>query len=78
MATDTTTITLHGVELEVDFSYTPASRGHRNSFGAPEEPEEPEEVEIEEIRHEGCEIMCFFADNEIARVREAVLESRGE
>ena len=78
MASDTITVLVHGVMLEVDFDYSPAHRGYRNSFGAPEEPDEPEEVEIEEIRHEGCEIMCFFSDEEIAKVREAVLEERSD
>lgn len=69
----TTSITLFGIELEVDFSYTPASRGYRNSFGAPEEPDEPEEIDIEEVYHKGEEILCLMDDNAISKCRELVL-----
>ncbi len=68
--TETATVTVHGVELEVDFSYTPAEEATLDYPGC------YEEIDIEEIRHEGAEIMCFFDDNSIARVRDAVLESR--
>ena len=37
------------VELECDVDITPASRGHRDSFGCPESPDEPSEAEIRSI-----------------------------
>jgi len=44
----TTDIVFLGRDITVDFHYYPATRGYRNSYGAPEEPDEPAEVEVEE------------------------------
>lgn len=73
---DTSTVTIDGVPLEVEFTYTPAERGPRNSFGAPEGPDYNAEVDIEEIRLEGWEILSLMADDKIAKVRDKIL--RGE
>jgi len=72
MKSDTTEVTVNGVVLEVDFTYTPAERQTLEHPGC------CEDVDIEEIRHHGEEIMCFFDDASIARVRTAILEKRGE
>jgi hypothetical protein len=76
--TATTEITLHGLALEVKFSYTPPQKGYRNRFGAPEEPDYPEEIEIIEIYHHGEEILCIMDDISISKARQLVLAQKGE
>lgn len=49
MPTHTTTIERE-VAITVDYDYIPESRGHRDSYGAPEEPDEPPSIEINEVR----------------------------
>lgn len=37
------------VEVEIELCYFPASRGHRDKYGAPEEPDEPASFEVETV-----------------------------
>lgn len=37
------------VKVEVTYTYTPASRGYRNSLGVPEEPDEDEDLDIKTV-----------------------------
>ena len=51
MSTHTTQITIDDIKVDVEVEYTayPASRGHRDKHGAPEEPDEPATIEIESV-----------------------------
>lgn len=69
----TTSITLFGIELEVDFSYTPPELGTRNSMGVPETPDFPAEIDIIEVYHKGEEILCLMDYNAISKCRDLVL-----
>ena len=71
-------VTVRGVPLEVEFEGTRAEKGHRNSFGAPEEPDYPEEVDIVEVYCEGWEILCFMDDSTISEIRRLILAQKGE
>jgi predicted CoA-binding protein len=76
--TDTAEITLHGLKLEVEFSYEPAERGITDSKGAPETPSFGEEIDIVEIYHHGEEVLCIMDDNSISKARDLVLAQKGE
>jgi hypothetical protein len=74
----TCTVTLHGLRLEVEYTASGPSKGHRDSLGVPEEPDYPAEVDIEEVRHEGAEILCIMDDAAISKVRREIIEGRAE
>jgi hypothetical protein len=78
-----TTITIerevdgHFVEMEVicRLEYTPASRGHRDKYGAPEEPDEPESLDFYDARlADGAEIE--LADSEEDSAIQQAFEER--
>jgi hypothetical protein len=46
MSATFTAVITREIEIEVEYEYSKATRGARDSFGAPEEPDEPESVEI--------------------------------
>ncbi len=45
----TATITLYGIELEVEFTYHKGCRGLRDKYGAPLEPDEEASIELESV-----------------------------
>ena len=49
-------LSYNGIELDVNFSYYPPSRGHRDKWGAPEEPDEDASIEISNIIYEGKDV----------------------
>jgi hypothetical protein len=74
----TCTVTIHGLRLEVEYTASGPSKGHRDSFGVPEEPDFDAEVEIEEVRHAGEEILCVLDDGIIRRIEREIREGRAE
>lgn len=69
----TETIELYGIALEVDFDYTPPERGTRDSMGVPETPDFLAEIDIIQIFHRGEDIMALFGEKEINEARDKVL-----
>jgi len=45
-----TTILLDGIELEVEYIYTPPARGSRDSLGEPLEPDDIEDFEVISVK----------------------------
>ena len=45
----TATITLYGIELEVEFTYHKGCRGLRDKYGAPLEPDEEASIELASV-----------------------------
>ena len=76
------TITLDGIDFEVDYTYIPPYRGARDSLngvrgaGAPLEPDEDEDVEINYVFCFGEDFTDFLSDDTIDRLIEAILEKR--
>jgi hypothetical protein len=57
--------------VQVEYEYIPASRGHRDSYGCPEEPDEPESVEISSVKVQGNEVeVC---DKDLEKLSEEIL-----
>lgn len=69
----TATIELYGIELEVDFEYIAPERGTRDSMGVPETPDLLAEIDIIQIFHKGEDIMALFGEKEINEARDKVL-----
>ena len=82
MKQESTTITLDGIEFEVDYTYYPPYRGARDSLngvagaGAPLEPDEDESIEIEYVRCFGEDFTDFLSTDTFNRLEEAILEKR--
>lgn len=76
------TITLDGIDFEVDYTYTPPYRGARDSLngirgaGAPLEPDEDESIEIDEVHIGDVELSYFLSKETIHRLENATLEGR--
>jgi hypothetical protein len=49
-------INFKGTELDVEFSYSPASKGSVDSFGAPLEPDYPAEIDVTNVKLSGMDI----------------------
>jgi hypothetical protein len=67
--------TLHGLTLDgldVEYTYVPESRGHRDRYGAPEEPDEPAHVEINSVKYNGHEIHDILSDDDIETLTEKI------
>lgn len=73
----TATVKIRGVPLEVEYDYSPPSKGSRNSMGVPEEPDYPAEFDINEVTLGGYEIMCLMSDEAITWARDAILKGEG-
>ena len=82
MKQESTTITLDGIEFEVDYTYSPPYREARDSLngiagaGAPLEPDEDESIEISYVFHADEDIYCFLSVETLHRIENAVLEGR--
>lgn len=76
MTNATAEVTVHGVPLEVEFTYIGPSRGYRNSMGVPEEPDCPAEVEVREVRLNGWEITPMLDDAAFGKIRDEILRLR--
>jgi hypothetical protein len=82
MKQESTTITLDGIEFDVDYTYSPPYRGARDSLngvrgaGPPLEPDEDEEVEINYVFHAGEDIYDFLSEETFRRIEEAIFEKR--
>jgi len=78
--TMTTTLIIErdGTELEAEchFVYHKASRGHRDSMGAPEEPDSPADVEF--IRATMGVREYELTDEEIRRAKEKALDEMAD
>ena len=76
------TITLDGIDFDVDYTYTPPYRGARDSLngvrgaGPPLEPDEDESIEIDKVYIEDVELTDFLSIETIHRLENAVLEGR--
>lgn len=76
------TITLDGIDFEVDYTYIPPYRGARDSLngvrgaGAPLEPDEDEAVEINYVFCFGEDFTDFLSDLTFDRFIEAILKER--
>jgi hypothetical protein len=64
------------IELEctIDYTISPASRGHRDSYGAPLEPDEPEEIEINSVEINGQDILGYLSGKQITELIKACFE----
>jgi hypothetical protein len=76
--TNTCTVKIHGLALEVKYSAVGPSKGHRNTMGVPEEPDYDAEVDIAEVCHNGEEILCIMDDAAIRRIEREIREGRAE
>jgi len=76
--TFTTEIEVEGeeIDIEVEFDYFPAMRGHRDKYGCPEEPDDPEELEITKVIY--VETGFEFQSNEYDRFLEKIEEKAWE
>jgi Mg2+ and Co2+ transporter CorA len=62
--------------LTINYHYSPAYRGYRNSLYVPEEPDEPDTVSIYEIIDEyGCPLV--LSDETIEQIEEHILKHHG-
>ena len=50
-----TSVTVHGLDLLVDYYHYPARNGARDSFGAPIEPDEPGSIDLIRVETFGGE-----------------------
>jgi len=61
----TATVTREGVEIEVDYTYYPASHGAREKgSGVQLEPDEPATVEINEMTIQAIDVTALLVDYE--------------
>ena len=65
-----TTITLEGIEFDVDFNYTPEEKPVYRDSNGEGHPGSPSEVEILSIEHKGTDFTNFLVDDhkEIERI----------
>lgn len=64
-------------EFEVDFDYTPPSKGSRDSYGVQLEPDEPYHLELTSVEFQGAELVGLLTDEAedlCDKIEEAVLE----
>ena len=85
MSATFTAVITREIEIEVEYEYSKATRGARDSFGAPEEPDEPESVEIIgatsdgkpfELTDEEKKMLEDEALSEICSARESAAEAK--
>lgn len=57
MKTDSETVVVRGVEMEVEFDYSPPCRGSRDKYGVPLEPDEPESLGLTAVVVGGIDII---------------------
>jgi len=59
-------MTIHfcGMDLDVEFDYTPYCKGSRGPHGEPLEPDDDEDIEITEIKHKDVDVteLMDYAD----------------
>ena len=68
-------ITLHGIEMEVHYDYTPASKG-RTVDGLKIEPDEEEFALIEQVFVNGADIYEMLSDKALELIEEKIWEER--
>lgn len=67
-----------GIEMEVEYEYTRACRGARDSYGVPLEPEEPEDVEIETVSIGGEDVTAILRDEVFPEIVDAITKELEE
>ena len=67
--------TFHEIEIEVEYSYYGACRGHRDKYGAPEEPDEPAHIEIEFVVQKGSKVPINLTDEELDKLEQEIMEN---
>ena len=73
--TRTMTTEIHGLEVTVEYLYTPAIRGKRERYGVQLEPDEPANIEIESVKDtHGEELIDLLAN----RILEQLVEEAWE
>lgn len=65
------------LELVVEYTCHPESRGRRDSLGVPEEPDEPAWIEIDAIEG-GTDITFELTDDEIEALQTCIAERVNE
>lgn len=65
-------INIKGKEYDVDFHYSRAIFGQRDSFGAPETPDEPEEIEVLSVMRNGMDAMDFLGYDDYRELRKQI------
>ena len=67
------------VKVEVTYTYTPASRGYRNSLGVPEEPDEDEDLDIETVIDEnGNDRLSELTDSQVKELIDECMSDMGD
>jgi len=61
------------IDIEVTYQYHKAIRGHRDSYGAPEEPDEPAYLEITSVNPE-----IELTEREEDNIKEEILSMLNE
>lgn len=80
----TTTVTVEGVEIEVEYTFFKFRRGARDSFmgkrgaGPQLEPDEPSSVDLEKVSIGGQEVYDLLSQSTIDSIAEKVMESINE
>lgn len=74
------TAEIHGVEVEVTYSYIPPSRGARDSLGgipgagAPLEPDDPAEIVVDAVEVNGVDIKDLLSGFAMAQAQARAVE----
>ena len=72
----TKTITVYGIELEIEYTYHPPYKGARDSLagipgaGPPLEPDEEEYFEFARISHKGEDITDLISESALDKIEE--------
>lgn len=74
-----TSVTVHGLDLLVDYYFYPASKGARDSFGVPLEPDDPGSVELMKIEtFSGDDITDMLSDRVWKEIETKIMEGDDE
>ena len=69
---------VRGIEMEVEYEYTKACRGARDSYGVPLEPDEPEDIEIETVSIGGEDVTAMLKKEVFAEIVDAITKELEE
>jgi len=78
MSIRNTSITFSGINLQVEYEYTPYHKGSTDSMGVPLEPDDAEEVECINSITTTENVAELLSEKDINWLKEAILEAINE
>lgn len=71
-------VSVRGIEMDVEYEYTKACRGARDSYGVPLEPDEPEDIEVETVSIGGEDVTAMLKKEVFAEIVDAITDELKE